>query len=124
MDSTLILFGLVILLALANAGLSFLPRKSRSGNVVVSFVPPSTVPIAAVEAQTHPKLDAHILSSNQKISLLFSRVEKVEKDVENLFQHLGLNPASEFVDDKNTNNDSTWVQTPPVRVVRKKGKKV
>lgn len=124
MDATLILVGLVIFLFLANAVLSLLPRKSRSGNVVVSFVPPSAVPVSNTEIQSHPKLDAHILSSNQKITLLFSRVEKLEKDMDNLFQHLGLNPASEFVDDKNNNNESTWINVQPARVVRKKGKKV
>ena len=118
MDPTLILVGLVVLLALANAGLSFLPRKSRTGNVVVSFVPPASAPLSHVASDVHPKLDAHILSSNQKISLLFSRVEKMERDIQQVFEQLGL-PVSDTNSDETNPSDSTWIETVPIRKRRK-----
>ncbi len=119
MDATLILFGLVLFLLLANAGLSLLPRKSKAGNVVVSFVPPSAIPVSPSPGETSPKLDAHILSSNQKISLLFSRVEKMEQDIQQLFEHLGLSLSS-VKSDNLSSADATWLETVPIRKRRKK----
>lgn len=118
MDTTLLLVGLAILLALANAGLSFLPRKSKVGNVVVSFVPPSAIPLSSASLDVHPKLDAHIASSTQKISLLFSRVEKMERDIQQLFEQLGL-PLSDANSGEPHPVDSAWLETAPIRKRRK-----
>jgi hypothetical protein len=119
MDPTLFLIGLAILLVLVNAGMSFLPRKSKVGNVVVSFVPPSSIPLSSSSNDISPKLDAHIISSNQKISLLFSRVEKMERDIQALFEQLGIT-STQPPSDENPPSDATWLETPPIRKRRKK----
>ncbi len=109
MVEPLLLVGVIILLALANAGLSFLPRKAKSGNVSVTFIPPSAIPS---ESSSDGKLDAHISSSNQKIALLFARLEKLEHDVQSLLQnaHAANSPAPV---------DATWIETVPARKRRK-----
>lgn len=110
MAETLLLVGLLIFLGLANAGLSLLPRKRKSGNVSVTFIPPSAAPSASSDG----KLDAHISSTNQKISQLFSRMEKLERDVQSLFE------KSRAADDSTSvPADATWIETVPTRKRRK-----
>ncbi len=111
MVDTLILVFLVILLALANAGLALLPRKGKSGNVSVTFLSPSAAPLAS--SSSDAKLDAHISSTNQKISQLFSRVEKMEHTIASLMEKTGAE------NNNDTPSDATWIETVPIRKRRK-----
>lgn len=112
MSLTLFLVGGIILLALGNAALSLLPRKSSQTSVKVSFIPPSAAPLSS--ASSDAKLDAHISSTSQKFSLLFSRMESVEHALEELSQKMSGNqtPSSPAPE--------TWIQTVPVRKKRKR----
>lgn len=118
MDFTLLLLGFVVLLALANAGISFLPRKAKMGNVVVSFIPPSNASLSPSLSETTPNFNAHISSSNQKIALLFSRVEKMERDIQQLFEQIGVSSTPPSFKE-NTSSDATWLETIPIRKRRK-----
>ncbi len=111
MVETIILVALAILLALANAGLALLPRKGKSGQVSVTFLPPSAAPLAS--SSSDAKLDAHISSSNQKISQLFLRVEKIEHSLKSFTEQTGME------NNTNTPSDATWIQTVPFRKRRK-----
>ncbi len=111
MSLTLLLIGGIILLALGNAALSLLPRKSPQTSVKVSFIPPSAAPLST--SSSDAKLDAHISSTSQKFSLLFSRVEKVEHSLLEISTKLsGNNSSSPSVE--------TWIQTVPARKKRKR----
>lgn len=111
MSLTLLLVAGVILLALGNVALSFLPRKSSQGSVKVSFIPPSAAPLSS--ASSDAKIDAHISSTSQKFSLLFSRMEKVEHALEELSQKISGNSSP-------SSSPETWIQTVPVRKKRKR----
>lgn len=111
MSLTLLLIGGIILLALGNAALSLLPRKSPQTSVKVSFIPPSAAPLAS--ASSDAKLDAHISSTSQKFSLLFSRMEKVEHTLLEISKNISGSGAP-------APSDETWIQTVPVRKKRKR----
>lgn len=100
---TLGLIALAGLLLAANGIVSLFPKK---GSVKVTFIPPTPASIAAPGSQN--KLDAHIQSTNHKISALFGRVEALEKSLQTMLARDA--PAK----------DQTWLQTVPVRTVKKK----
>lgn len=110
MAITFILLGFIVLLVLADAILSLLPRKGKSGNVSVTFLPPSATPFTS--SSSDAKLDAHISSTNQKISQLFFRMEKIEHALHALVEQAG-------VDNMTAPSDATWLETIPVRKRRK-----
>jgi len=111
MSLTLLLVGGIILLALGNVALSLLPRKSPQSDVKVSFIPPSAAPLST--SSSDAKLDAHISSTSQKFSLLFSRMEKVEHSLMDISAKLSG-------DNSPSRSDETWIQTVPVRKKRKR----
>lgn len=100
---TLGLIALAGLLLAANGIVSLFPKRT---GVNVTFIPPSPSVESAPGSET--KLDAHIQSTNHKISALFGRVEALEKSLQAILARDA--PVK----------DQTWLQTAPVRSAKKK----
>ncbi len=94
---TFVIIGLALVLGGANWFLSRLPRKE---GVNISFIPPSNAP--EISSSFESKIDAHIQSTNQKISMLFSRIELVERDLLHVKSRASTDAQS-------------WMETVPVR---------
>lgn len=95
-ELTIILVVGVILLIGLNYLVSILPKKKQ---VQVTFIPPAAAPVASSDFSS--RIDAQIQSVNVKIMQLFSRVEELEKRMQDM-----ENPSAQNAD---------WIETVPVR---------
>lgn len=90
----------VVVLIVANAAISLIPKKGRAA---VLFIPPNPTLSPSIGTDVESKLEAHILSTKHKLEGLFSRVESLEKRV------------SSLADERSPASDKTWLETVPVR---------
>ena len=109
-DATWFLLGVALILIVLNFFVHLLKRTNAASNVRVAFIPPRAQGENA-SPELASKYDAHISSTNQKLSQLHARLVAVESALLRMQEYFSLSSSAE---NDNALPQTEIIQTTPV----------